>query len=205
MERESSSAGSRFSGRIVVDPMIIEGLLTTSNADGSPHIAPMGPVVDESLSQWQLRPFQSSETFANLQLEGICVFHVVDDVLPLVQTALSLPTDLQCSKSELGGWVIDSACHWYCLETVAWDLSQARSQASMRLVGSRVLRPFWGWNRAKHACIEATILATRIHLTSRAHVLSELERLESAVQKTGGSQELAAWKCIDTFVRSVEE
>ena len=64
--------------------MIIEGLLTTTAADGAPHVAPMGPLVDVELKNWTLRPFSSSTTFRNLQSNPHCVFHVIDDVVPLV-------------------------------------------------------------------------------------------------------------------------
>ncbi|MBX3420008.1 MAG: DUF447 family protein [Pirellulaceae bacterium] len=180
--------------------MIIEGLLTTTSADGSPHVAPMGPVVNQSLDQWLLRPFQTSTTFANLRRHSSCIFHVMDDVLPIVQAALSLPVDVSFEPAASGGWVIQSACHWYCLETGQWDLSQPRSQVPARVITSKVQRPFWGWNRAKHAVLEATILATRIHLTGHDAVRQELDRLDSAVLKTGGPRETAAWQLLREFV-----
>ncbi|MEZ6077979.1 MAG: DUF447 family protein [Pirellulaceae bacterium] len=84
--KPSQAAGARA--------VIIEGLLTTTASDGSPHVAPMGPVVDEDLQTWTLRPFASSTTFRYLRANPQCVFHVVDDVLPVVQATLGLPTSL---------------------------------------------------------------------------------------------------------------
>ena len=46
--------------------MILEGIVTTLNDDGTPNVAPMGPIVDESLSTLVLRPFCTSTTYRNL-------------------------------------------------------------------------------------------------------------------------------------------
>ena len=195
--------------------MIIEGLLTTTASDGSPHVAPMGPVVDEDLQTWILRPFASSTTFRCLQANPNCVFHVVDDVLPVVQAALGLPISL--SFEPLGGsiprdndehaagnetdgaWTISTACHWYHLQVTEWDTSQPRSLAKTRLIEQRVQRPFWGWNRAKHAILEATILASRIHLLEREAIDAELNKHETAIHKTAGKRELQAWQLLKDF------
>lgn len=195
--------------------MIIEGLLTTTASDGSPHVAPMGPVVDEDLQTWTLRPFASSTTFRCLQANPHCVFHVVDDVLPVVQAALGLPSSLRfeslggnTGRDKLkhagdnradGAWTISSACHWYHLQVTDWDTSQPRSLAKTRLIEQRVQRPFWGWNRAKHAILEATILASRIHLLEREAIDAELSKHEAAIGKTAGERELLAWRLLKDF------
>jgi hypothetical protein len=62
-------------------------------------------------------------------------------------------------------------------------------------------RPFFGFNRAKHAVIEAAILATRLHLISRHEVSTALTFLAPAVEKTGGPTELQAWQLITDFIR----
>ena len=72
------------------EKLIIEGLLVTAKEDGAPHVAPMGPVVNAELSEWTLRPFASSTTFKLLRARPVAVFHVVDDVLPVVQAALGM-------------------------------------------------------------------------------------------------------------------
>lgn len=176
--------------------MIIEGLLTTDDASGHPHLAPMGPVVDEQLTTWLLRPFQSSTTFKLLRQNPVCVFHVVDDVLMIVRAALGQPNATQCQQQDSGGWVIPTACHWYQLRVTDWNINDARSEAWAVVENSGTLRPFWGWNRAKHAVLEATILITRLHLLGQEAVANEFDRLENAIQKTAGSRELEAWQIL---------
>ena len=60
--------------------MILEGLMTTVNADGTVNVSPMGPRVDAGLTTFTLRPFQTSTTYCNLKRTGMGVFHVTDDV-----------------------------------------------------------------------------------------------------------------------------
>ena len=180
--------------------MIIEGLLTSTDVNGSAHIAPMGPVVDDELMSWTLRPFQTSNTFRCLRNNPSCIFHVVDDVLLLVQLIVGEELQLEFSQNE-HGWVLDSACHWYALKIEDWDVSQQRSEAKATAVHSETIRPFWGWNRAKHAVIEATILATRLHLLSHEYVDGEFERLQPAIEKTAGGRELQAWELLNEYVK----
>ncbi len=220
--------------------MIIEGLLTTTTPTGEPHVAPMGPLVDAELTNWTLRPFSSSNTFRNLQANPHCVFHVVDDVVPVVEAALGLPTSLsferllpevsqeplqsvsgaptKSSTKSRGSpqdaceqkltsslkpvWTLPSACHWYHLLVDDWDTSAPRTSAKALLLERQIQRPFWGWNRAKHAVMEATILATRLHMVSHAEIAGDLQRLEQVVHKTAGERELQAWHLLHDFFRA---
>ncbi len=182
--------------------MIIEGLLTTVDAGGSPHVAPMGPLVNPELTSWTLRPFQSSTTYQLLRENATCVFHVVDDVVPIVQAALGQPVSVEYTSHTQGGWIISSSCHWYRLQVTRWDASEQRSRAEAEVTDQGVLRPFWGWNRAKHAILEATILATRLHLADRAAIDEDLSKLEVAITKTAGPREQQAWRLLQDYFAS---
>lgn len=180
--------------------LIIEGLLVTSTAEGKPHVAPMGPVVNAELTEWLLRPFSTSTTFKLLRANPRAVFHVVDDVLPVVQAALGLPIDAEFERLASGQWILADCCHWFQLEVVEWDVSQMRSEARSTVVERGVKRPFWGWNRAKHAVLEATILATRLHLADRDAIADDLATLKRAVEKTAGEREWMAWNLVQEFI-----
>ncbi len=182
--------------------MIIEGLLTTETPDGRVHVAPMGPVVNVDLTQWILRPFQTSTTFQLLRRSSVAVFHVIDDVVPVVQSALGLPIELDFQRLTSGGWLIQQACHWYQLEVYEWDLTSQRSQAIARVTEHGTLRPFWGWNRAKHAVLEGAIMATRLHLIGTEQVREELSRWQPMIDKTAGDRERYAWELIHRYIQS---
>ena len=63
------------------------------------------------------------------------------------------------------------------------------------------LNDFLGFNRAKHAVLEAAILATRVHLLKREHIMQEYERLQIPVEKTAGAAELEAFALLRDFVQ----
>jgi hypothetical protein len=182
--------------------MIAEGIVTSQNKDGLLNIAPMGPIVDESLTWLRLRPFQTSTTFRNLQETRCGVFHVVDDVLLIAQSAINrLPTVVSTRPAiHIPGQVLEAACRWYEFEVETLDDSQTRSEIQCRVVHTGTFRDFFGFNRAKHAVLEATILATRLHLIPREQILAQLKDLKIIVDKTAGPREFEAYDLIQSFI-----
>jgi hypothetical protein len=59
-------------------------------------------------------------------------------------------------------------------------------------------RDFWGFNRAKHAVVEAAILATRLHLIPHAEIAAEFVKLRRIVDKTGGPAEFEAMNFLES-------
>ena len=182
--------------------MIIEGVVTSQNSEGVLNIAPMGPIVDESLTWFRLRPFQTSTTFRNLQATRCGVFHVVDDVLLIAQAALNqLPPSVPTrSAISVSGQVLEGACRWFEFQVESLDTSQARSEIQCRVVQTGTIRDFFGFNRAKHAVLEATILATRLHLIPRERIQSQLSDLKVIVDKTAGPREFEAFALVEAFI-----
>jgi len=184
--------------------LIIEGLITTVDEQGCPHVSPLGPVVDEHLNKWTLRPFKSSNTFQNLRNYSHCCFHVTDDVLTVVSLVLKKRPQIQLSPKN-GVWIIESACQWFHLKVKDWDLSNPRTEATADVVDSEVLRPFWGWNRAKHAILEAAILMTRTHLLTHEYIEEQFAQFQIAVEKTAGENEHVAWNMILEHWASIQQ
>lgn len=184
--------------------MILEGIVTTLNADSSPNISPMGPRVDERFAGLLLRPYQTSTTYANLKCHGEGVFHVTDDVLLLAQAAIDrldpLPPILPARA--VAGVILADACRWYAFRVRSIDDRQPRTSIVAEVVDHGRRRDFFGLNRAKHAVVEAAILATRIALIPRAEIEAEFARLAVLVDKTGGDREHQAFELLQDFVRS---
>jgi hypothetical protein len=63
-----------------------------------------------------------------------------------------------------------------------------------------VRREFIGFNRARHAVLEAAILATRVHLLPAEQIRDELTRLRVPVEKTAGPREEEAWTMVENYV-----
>jgi hypothetical protein len=177
--------------------MILEGLVTTLSGEEIPNLAPMGPVVPEGTEEWrtfQLRPFRTSRTYANLKASREGVLHVSDDVLLLAQAALGpYPLPPTRPAEHVRGLVLTGACRYYEFRITGWDDQSDRAQLHAEVVHAQRLRDFFGFNRAKHAVLEAAILATRIAFLPLAQIEEEFDRLAIVVEKTGGSQERQAF------------
>lgn len=178
--------------------------MTTLNDNGTPNIAPMGPRVDREFRFFVLRPFSSSTTYKNLKRTGEGVFHVVDDVELLARAAiggLTTPPPL-LPAARVRGVVLAGACRWYELRVGELDDSSERTTIRCGVEHSGTLRECFGFNRAKHAVVEAAILATRIGILPDDEIKSELARLAIPVEKTAGTQEREAFALLK---RHVEE
>ena len=164
----------------------------------------MGPIVDESMQSFVLRPFQTSTTYRNLKSHPFGVLHVVDDVLLLAKAAISRleETPATFQAITIPGHVLKSACRWFEFRVESLDDSDERTLIEASVVHTGRLRDFFGFNRAKHAVIEAAILATRIHILPADEIRAQFETLRSPVQKTAGPDERAAFQLLDEYVQS---
>ena len=187
---------------------IVEGVFTTENADGSVNVAPMGPRVDADFKEFELRPFPGSRTYENLLRTRRGTFHVTDNVEMIAQAAVgTLPAEpLLLPTSQEGFYVLADCCRWYQLQVVEADTSGERARLKCRVVGEGTVRAFFGLNRAKHAVLEAAILATRVHLLPPAEIAATLAMLSPWVQKTGSDVERRAFQfLLDTIARRTAE
>lgn len=185
--------------------MILEGIVTTENADGSPNVAPMGPRVEgEEFDTLLLKPFQTSTTYQNLKRQPVGVFHVVDDARLLARAAIGCwdgrPETFPAEKVDAN--VLKSACRWYEFEVDDLDDSKQRANILVRIVHRGRIKDFFGWNRAKHAVLEAAILATRVFLLSEDEVKSQMDALRIIVEKTAGEAETEAFTLLEKYVEN---
>jgi hypothetical protein len=178
---------------VVGSRLILEAVVTTESPDSCMHVAPMGPEVDELQRTWILKPFQSSTTFLNLQRSGSCVVHIVDDSMLIAKAVLGRANEYRATRLPGRGFVLEAACHWVALRVADWDTSNPRAIAHCEVVEKGIIRPFFGWNRAKHAIVELAILASRAQMLEPTMIRSEIERYRVLVEKTAGNSEREAF------------
>jgi len=190
--------------------LILEGLVTTLNEDQSVNISPMGPIVDSELKTLVLRPYRTSTTYVNLKRAGQGVFHVTDDVGLIARSAVGDPK-LQprlVPSNKVAGMVLADACRSYEF-TVESVIDGERTQIIARTVAEQHHREFIGFNRAKHAVLEAAILATRVEFLPTDEIFAELNRLQALVMKTASAEEHKAFdflrEYIDRYAASTAE
>jgi hypothetical protein len=183
--------------------MILEGIVTTRNADGGVNISPMGPIVDESFERLVLRPYRTSTTYQNLKRSGSGILHVTDDVELLARAAVNRfekpPELLELDSAH--GVVLAGACRWYAFRVRTLHDRTERTTIECDVVEQGWLRDFFGFNRAKHAVLEAAILATRVGLLPAEHLRAEMKRLAVPVEKTAGPQERRAFAFLEEYLQ----
>jgi len=182
--------------------LILEGIVTTLDAGGVLNVAPMGPRVEPGMRRFVLRPFRTSTTYRNLKARGEGVLHVTDDVLLLARAAIGRVDDAPTRPAgAVAGRILADACRYYEFRVAELDDREERTTIVADTVASGSLRDFFGLNRAKHAVVEAAILATRTAFLPHAEILADFERLAPLVEKTGGEPERAAFALLRAHVR----
>jgi len=180
--------------------MIIETIVTSVSADGTVNCAPMG--VEWGDKAIVLKPFLDTVTYRNLMATGAAVVNLTDDVRVFARSAISDPVYPTVAAEVIRGVMLADCCSWREVEVRSVDSTPPRSRIETAVVHQGVRREFIGFNRARHAVLEAAIYATRLHLLPRAFIDSELARLQVIVDKTAGSHEIEAMVMLTDYVRA---
>ena len=169
----------------------------------------MGPTIDvdpastqQTIETFELRPFDTSRTFANLKRTKVGVLHITDDVDLFARSAIGkLESNPETRPAEnIVGQIIVSACRSYEFKVEFIDETGPRMSLNCRAVRSHRQRDFLGFNRAKNAVLEAAILATRLDFLPSAEIADQFYRLKTIVGKTGGAQEASAFELLENYV-----
>ena len=183
--------------------MIIETIVTTVDSQGGVNIAPMGLEWtgrdDESPV---LKPFLETVTYRNVVATGVAVVNLIDDVRVFAQAAISKPSFPEDPAVVVQGFSLRDACSWREIRVKSIDSTPPRSRIDTEIVHHGFRREFIGFNRARHAVLEAAIYATRVHMLERDFLEAELVRLQVIVDKTAGPAEHEAMALLANHIRS---
>jgi hypothetical protein len=180
--------------------VIVETIVTTMDSSGTINFAPMG--VEWGDDVIVLKPFLATSTYRNVSATSVAVVNLTDDAMLFAQGAISSPQFPSVAANVVKGVVLVAACSWRELEVLTIDATPPRSRIEARVVHRGLKREFIGFNRAKHAVLEAAILATRTHLLPAEQIRDEYARLQILVDKTAGPREREAMELLTQYVRS---
>lgn len=180
--------------------MIRETIVTTQNAEGLPHVAPMGVHVLDN--DFLILPFRPSATLENMLASGVAVINYCDDVRVFAGCLTGrrdwplTPAD-KVAAPRLGAALAHSE-----VELVRIDDDPLRPKLHCRVVHQVAHAPFRGFNRAQFAVIEAAILVSRLDMLSPEKISSELDYLRIGLDKTAGDAEREAWSWLMAAVEA---
>ncbi len=180
--------------------MILETIVTSLDPAGVVNFAPMGVEWGDEIIV--LKPFLQTSTFRNVSASRAAVVNLADDAMLFAQGAISSPQFAWVPAQVVRGAVLEAACSWRELEVLTIDATPPRSRIEARVVHRGVRREFLGFNRARHAVLEAAILATRTHLLPADQIRDEYARLQVIVDKTAGPREQEAMALLTQYVQS---
>jgi hypothetical protein len=181
--------------------VIIETIVTTVAADGTVNCAPMG--VEWGDDTIVLKPFLETATYRNVIATRAAVVNLTDDIRVFARAAISNPQYETGPATAVRGVVLADCCSWRELEVLTIDSTPPRSRIEATVVHRGTRREFIGFNRARHAVLEAAIYATRVHMLPRTFIDSELARLQVIVDKTAGPHELEAMELLTRHIRTI--
>jgi uncharacterized protein len=184
-------------------PMIRETIVTTADAAGKVHIAPIGIIADKD--HWIIAPFRPSATLDNLRAVPFAVANYTDDVR-VFAGCLTGRHDWPTTAAQMVPVPRLAAALAHAelaVDTVAED--EQRPRFRCRVVHRVAHAPFEGFNRAKAAVVEAAILVSRLGMLPREKIEQEISYLQVAVAKTAGPAEQEAWSWLMEKIRAYYE
>jgi hypothetical protein len=172
-------------------PRIVETIVTTTNAKGEAHIAPLGLIEDGE--RWVIAPFRPSRTLDNLSEVPYAVASHTDDVRVFAGCVTGRRNwDTSAATRVPGVRLSDAVSHWE-LEVDSFVDDPQRPRFACNLAYEASHRPWEGFNRAQAAVLECAVLVTRLKMLAPEKIDNELKYLEIAISKTAGPREEEAW------------
>lgn len=179
-------------------PLIVETIVTTRDAAGVPHIAPLGLIEDGA--NWVIAPFKPSRTLDNLRAHPFAVASHPADVRVFAGCVTGRKSwPLVKADKIAADRLADAVSHWeLAVDSVTED--ELRPRFSCRRVHVAAHKPWRGFNRAQAAVLELAVLVTRLGMLPPEKVENELTYLEIAISKTAGPAEQEAWSWLQEKV-----
>ncbi len=179
--------------------MIVETIVSTNDSLGQTNLSPIGAIVQpDSWEQFEFRLFHGSQTLGNLLQTREGVLHLTDDAM-LFARAIADQWDglppMQRSDCVAPQRLVNvPVAHEF--RVISTEEHGARIFLQCKTIASHHGAAFRGFNRARYAVVEAAILISRLGILPHEEIGSQLEPLWTIVRKTGGPDELAAWKML---------
>ncbi|MDE2371302.1 MAG: DUF447 family protein [Burkholderiales bacterium] len=170
---------------------IYETVVTTVDAAGRVHVAPMG--VRYRGERVVLMPFKPSTTLANIVATRHAVLNLVTDTRVFAGCVTGRRDWPTRPAEAIAGVRLACALGHVELELAELADDAQRPTLQMARVSEASHGPFIGLNRAQAAVVEGAVLVSRLRMLPPAKVEAEMAYLQIAIDKTAAAAELEAW------------
>ena len=181
-------------------PMIRETIVSTMDAAGQVHLAPLGIIAEAE--GWIIAPFRPSTTLNNLRAVPFAVANFADDVRVFAGCLTGRGRWPTAPSTRIEVPRLDGALAHAELAVTDVIEDELRPRFRCRVLCVVTHAPFRGFNRAQAAVIEAAILVSRLKMLPREKVESEIAYLETAITKTASAAEQEAWDWLIEAVKA---
>lgn len=178
--------------------MIQEVIVTTQNAEGITHIAPMGIHIKNN--EFIILPFRPSTTLNNILDSKTAVINYCDDVRIFAGCLTGKSNWPLTAADKISGHYLSSALAHRELELLRIEENDTRPKLYCKTIHTVTHSPFQGFNRAQHSVLEAAILVSRLKMLSIEKIDKEIDYLRIALDKTAGEKEHEAWGWLMTII-----
>jgi hypothetical protein len=183
--------------------MIYETIVSTQNAVGIPHLAPMG--IHRHDEGYLIMPFRPSATLDNILATGYAVINYCDDVR-VFAGCLTGRRDWPLKMAEkIPGLYLAATLAHVEVAVARVENDAVRPKLYCRAVHSVNHAPFQGFNRAQFAVLEASILVSRLGILPPNKIEAELAYLRIGLEKTAGERELQAWSWLMQRIENYQQ
>tara|TARA_R110002072_G_scaffold97995_3_gene215782 strand:- start:119 stop:694 length:576 start_codon:yes stop_codon:yes gene_type:complete len=183
--------------------MIQEIIVTTTNKDGSTHIAPMG--IREESDLIVIAPFKPSATLKNIQRNKTAVVNRIDDVRVFAGCLTGRKNWPLAPAEKIKEHRLKGALSHLELGLEKIEDDELRPRFYCKQIVEMNHKPFQGFNRAQFAVLEAAILVSRLDMLPQEKIEQELEYLMIAIDKTAGEDEKIAWSWLMERIESYRQ
>jgi len=171
--------------------MIFETIVSTLNSQGDVHVTPFGIQIQDGLVV--ISPYKPSATLENILATQHAVMNLTDDVRIFAGALTRRQAWSLTPAVKTAGYRLTETLAHKELKLVKINDDVIRPQLFLEVIHEEQHQPFMGFNRAQAAVIELAVLASRLNMLAKEKVLSEMQYLQIAVDKTAGERELQAW------------
>ena len=178
--------------------MIFETIISTIDKNGNVNFSPFG--IKKTNNFIFISPYVPSKSLNNLKETSCAVINYTTSSLDFVKCIIGKKKFKIKECKFIKCFFMENCICYDEVVVVGFVDDKVRPEFKCKIVGSKNLKKFQGFNRAQSSIVEACILASRVKMIKKNKIIKDLNHLEIAITKTAGIEEKKAWRLINDYI-----